>query len=105
MCFVLWSKTMKDILNLCICDSHMTMSYSCMSHVYTYMYMCMYNKISEKRGHEYEREQEGYMGGFGGRSGKGKLYNYSEFSKDKISKWLLISTYLWGSCLQISLCY
>lgn len=64
MCFVLWPKTMKDILNICICDSHMTMSYCCMLHVYTYMYMCIYNKINEKRGHEYEREQKGYMGGF-----------------------------------------
>lgn len=67
--------------------------------------MCIYNKISEKRGHEYEREQKGYMGGFWGRRGKGKLCNSSVLSKDKISKWLLISTYLWGSFLQISLCY
>lgn len=35
--------------------------------------MCVYVYIYEKEDYEFEREQKGYMGGFVGRKGKGKM--------------------------------
>ena len=38
-------------------------------HIFTYMQVIT---VNEKVGHEFEKSKEEYMGGFGGRKGKGK---------------------------------
>lgn len=45
-----------------------------LKNIYVYVYVCMHSIIvNQVRGHEFEREREGYMGGLEGRKWKGEM--------------------------------